>query len=801
MSSTIYDPFVVTNLPRLPPKLDVSKLCLTSQIVDSNASSFDISISGSYLATFVTRPSPKMIWSYALSPETIITAMDSFDFDNSQNNSNVDKKIFAMGIKERKVNKLKFVSYGIDESEVSVQDEENQSSSMSVVNEEEKSNESEKLKEVKDTLISIDNSIIGLKFSRDSKHVYALYENGSINAYKFTIDEEESKPILNYEIESVLSANKREIIYHQFIKPEQLKVNSRTDNLDYLLLTAETNASKKSITARIFAVSSTEIIEISNSEIADISNINDLQLTYDISGKLIILENNKENVTLRAFEIPFMKNEQVIKIGGVFKHEPKDAPTSIMCASTNRILVTKGSTVALVDIQYESLLSSLDLYSRSKEIKNNNIKPARNATLLAVPNVEGNTLKSKKTFALLVLKNTKENFSQIQHISIDVGLGKLRDALVSLPNEEDDVDVESFASFPCYFTPEDLIGDDRYIQNEVEKLNTKLTMNNEELNKVYTQLSALKKLGDLKSLERHLIAYMKNRKYEDVYEDDDFKVYEYEKDRFMDPRFFKLITLLLFNYNANTGLISLDEYKEEEVPESGLTYVLTHPLFPTQYANGLLRVLESFPRLQRQCIVTCVNIPCSDLILELSNTENDEIFKDIINRLTEEFSNEEITTETIKIMKQQFNNKTSSGFDLDKIINKIIKLNFGYEVLNSFIDSNGLVLSLHYANDANQLNKLITQTQHKVDSLIEDTQLLTLVNQSLLNVENSKKLGKSKKNKKSKSKSKKTESTDAQELEVGVSKLDMILKVGHGESNKKNTTSSLSSYTIDRLVI
>lgn len=802
MSSAIYDPFVVTNLPRLLQKADVSKLCSTSQITDSNASSFDISISGSYLSTFITRPSPKMIWSYALSPEAMVTAMDSFDFDSSHNSSNVDKKIFAMGINERKVNKLKFVSYGIDEIDNSMQDDENQSSSMSVVNEEEKAAEAENVKEVKDKLFSVDNSIISLKFSKDSKYVYALLENGAINVYYFSIDEEDVQPFLTYEPDTTLSGKNKSIIYQQFIKPEQLKVNSRTDNVDYFLLTAETIKHKNIVTARLFAISSTEILEISNSEIDNITNIDNLQLAYDISGKLIILENNKKNVTLRSFDVPSMKNEQVIKIGGVFKHEPKEAPTSIMCASTNRVLVTKGSTVALIDIQYESLLSSLDLYSRSKEIKNNNVKPARNATLLAVPSVAGNTLKSKKTFALLILKNTKENFSQIQHVSIDVGLGKLRDALISLPNEEDEVDVEHFASFPNYFTSDDLNSDNRYMQNEVEKLNNKMLKNNEELNKVYQQLLELKRLGDLKSLEQHLIAYMKNKKYADIYEDDDFKVYEYEKDRFVDPRFFKLITLLLFNYNQNTGLISLDEYKESKVPESGLTYVLTHPLFPTQYANGLLKVLEEFPRLQRQCIVTCVNIPCGDLILELSNTSNDEIFKDIINRLTEEFSNEEITSETIKIMKQQFNKKITNGFDLDKIINKIIKLNFGYEVLNSFIDSNGLVLSLHYANDANQLNQLITQTQSKVDSLIEDTQLLTLVNQSLLNVENSKKFSKtSKKNKKSKNKNKKSENSDVQELEVGVSKLDMILKLGETEISEKNIKASLSSYTIDRLAI
>ncbi|TID24569.1 hypothetical protein CANINC_003041 [Pichia inconspicua] len=800
MSSTIYDPFVVTNLPRLSPKVDISTLCLTSQITDSNASSFDISISGSYLATFVTRPSPKMIWSYALSPETFVTAMDSYDFEGSHNSSNVEKKIFALGISERKVNKLKFVSYGLEDLDNSIAEDENQSSSISVVNEEDKTVEAENIKQVKDKVITTDYPIKGLEFSNDSKYVYALFDNGSMEVFQFTTDDEPAKPILSFDSDSP-SNKTNDIIYHQFIKPEQLKINSRVDKIDYILLTAETTKNVKSLIVRLFAISAKEVVEISSSTI-DVNDISKTQLTYDISGKLVALENNNGNLTLRTFEVPFLKNEHAIKIGGVFKHEPKDAPSSIICAATNRVLVTKGSTVALIDIQYESLLSSLDLYSRSKNSKTDNVKPARNATLIAVPNVAGNTLKSKKTFALLILKNTKENFSQIQHVSIDVGLGKLRDALISIPNEEEDINEEKFVSFPSYFTQNDISGDDTYLSKEVENLNSKMSMKHQELNKVYQQLSDLKEKGKLLSLEQHLIAYLKNRDFTDVFDNDDFKVYEYEKDRFVDPKFFEMVTLLLFNYNSRLDSISLDEYTEDEVPERGLTYVLTHPLFPTQYAHGLLKVLQNFPRLQRQCIVTCVNIPCGDLVLELSVTENDEIFKDIINRLTEEFSHEEITSATVKIMKQKSNKHNDFIFDLDKIINKIIKLNFGYEVLNSFIDSNGLVLSLHYANDANQLNKLIMQTQSKVDTLIEDTQL-TLVNQLLLNVEKSKTSGsrKSKSGKKKKNKNKKSEIVDPQELEVGISKLDMILKIGDGENNKRNTTTSLSSYTVDRLVI
>lgn len=801
---------MVTNLPRLPPKSDVSKLCLTSQITDSNSNNFDISISGSYLATFVTRPSPKMVWSYALSPQAEVTAMDSFEFEdlNHSATNSVDKKVFAMGITERNMHKLKLVSYGIEEGENSnTAEDENQSSTTSVINEEDKNtNEVETFKEVKDKSISIENQIVGLKFSKDSKHVFTVFSNGGISVWKFSVDSDDSQsPIFTYNNTS-LANNDKTIIFHQFIQPEQLNVNSRSSKLDYLLITAETSQKQSSaIVIRIFSISSAEILEISNSTIENINNIDGINLTYDISGKLIILE-NKPELVIKAYDLPLTNNEQVIKIGGVFKHEPKNSPTSIMCASTNRILVTKGSTVALVDIKYEALLSSLDLYPRSKDVKGN-AKPARNATLLNVSTVNGNTLKSKKTFALLVLKNTKENYSQIQHVSIDVGLGKLRDALISLPSD-DNSNVEHFTSFPGYFSSADFSIESASAEDsgkEVEVLNTKILKNNEELSTVYQQLCEMKKSQNMKLLENSIVSYLKNKPVGELYNDDEFKVYEYEKDRFVDPKFFKLLTLLLFNYDPNTDSISLDE-DSDNVLENGLTYVLTHPLFPTQYACGLLKVLEPFPRLLRQAVVTCANIPCSDFILELSNTENDEIFKDVITRLIEEFSAEEITQETIKIMKQKSESRKVSGFDLDKIINKIIKFNFGYEVLNSFIDSNGLILSLHYSNDESQLNQLIQQTQLKVDSLIQDTQLLTLINQCLTNAEaNGTKKPAKKSSKKNKKKDKKPEmnSNGIQDIEVGVTKLDMMLKVGtpDKQSSTKSSKGNLSSYTIDRLII
>ena len=813
MSSSIYDPFVVTNLPRLPSKTDVSKLCFTTEINNANSSNFDISISGSYVATFITRPSPKLIWSYALSPQATVTCMDSFDYEDLNKSNSItgtenDKKIFAIGINERKKHFLKYITYGMEEADNGTHaDDENQSSSVSVVNEEDRhATELENIKEVKDKSITLDSEVAGIKFAKDLKHTYALFSNGEISILDFTVDQDvkDLKKLTYTDNKSV----KDKIIFHAFIKPEQLKVNSRSDKIDYLLLTVEEATNKKSpITVRVFSLNTNEILELANTAITNIKDISKIKFTYDISGKLVILE-NAGKLFLKSFDLPMLNNEQSINITGVFKHEPVNAPTSVMCASTNRILVTKGSTVSLIDTQNESLLSSLDLYSRSKETSG--AKPARNATLLNVPAVLGNTLRSKKTYALLILKNTKENYSQIQYISIDVGLGKLRDALVSIPEDEEEAaQTAQFVNFTNYLNNDDIIADMGVCAAEVSKINEQVARKNSELNLVYERLAELKASGDINLLENNVISYLKNKPFGELYEDNEYKVFEAEKDRFVDPNFFKMIVTLLFDYNSSQDTISLNSKAEEtEIPEHALTYVLTHPLFPIKYAHGLLKNLEAFPRLQRQAIVTCANVSCCDLILELSNAENDEIFKDIVTRLNDEFSAAIITKETIEIMK-----KKNVNFDLDKIINKIIKLNYGYEILNSFIDSNGLILSLHYSKDASQLSTLLTQAQLKVESLIEDTQLLTLIDQSLTNVETNSTSTKDKKSvRKNKKKGKHNGAdgnstfggadTSMQDIEVGMNKLDMMLRVGAPDvfsGNKPTRTKITSTYTIDRL--
>lgn len=166
-------------------------------------------------------------------------------------------------------------------------------------------------------------------------------------------------------------------------------------------------------------------------------------------------------------------------------------------------------------------------------------------------------------------------------------------------------------------------------------------------------------------------------------------------------------------YTESDRLISSELFNElvnhllafEKKPETAFIYVLTHPLFPT--VKDLLQNLKNQPRLLRQAIVTA-NISIEELLNELNVTENDEIFKDIIVRLLE-FPRE-------KIIFKDLNNF--------KIVERIINLNFGFELISLLIDSTGF-----FTWDEELINKLLTILSGKIDSINSSSKLLSVMDQ------------------------------------------------------------------------
>ncbi|OWB69329.1 hypothetical protein B5S30_g4735 [[Candida] boidinii] len=928
-SASITEPFIVTSLPRLPDKPTSSKICCVSNIDSPTEFEFDIGVSGSFISTYITKPSPRMTWSYALSPQSTVNAFDSininsnFDSINKENSTNSDNnihnsinstndKLIAISITERKKNFIRLIKQENSftnqfangskfevSSSTSKEDGEhddyihndNKSSSASLSTSLPSSSINNTSTNNSQTLITkkinISEQCIGLKFSNDFKFLYCLFANGKISIFNINdlivlenneLELNESiKHDLNMENKDLLNSSLRKfksVLFYSFINSNNSNFNDNSNNDSFILLLVLFDEKEKLFNVKLITFDNSNLIEISNSIIQDknlINNFKDLKFTYDQSGKLLILDNS---LNLFIFSLPFTNFLKKIELNSIFSDEPSDSPIDILPVSTNRCLVSKGSLLVLIDTKFDAILSKFNFYSKSnininKELNNNNNSGNNNKennfkqkyiTLLKSPIVKGNSAKTKKTFALVLLKNPNDNYATIQQISIDVGLGKLSDVLGkgivnsnnnSNNNKNGDDSIIRYNGTPSLITLSNVEFDN--YSNSVKKINdTELNLN-KELNEFITRLRKYKQEGKFDILDKELVNFLKNEEEEEVEgegeqdikqngsnkknsnsiisENEKFKVFEVDKDRVVDNNFIKdLIDILfevkLISKNNSKRVLKLNS---TQIAENSLTYLLTHPLFPCEYCSGLLNTLKDYPRLMRQAIVTCPRIPCIDLIEQLSLVENEDIFKDLIARLTEEFSKDEITENTIKLIKKSsFENKFDE-INLDQIIHKIIKMNYGYEVLNSFIDSNGLVLSLQYSKNEKQLETLINKTNKKINSLNFDTQLLTFVNQSLLLSEqqlidqkkNKKKLkNKNKKKLNSKSSSNNNSaslngnanSTTSDIINISTNKLDLLLDISdkptHFDAatnsisgNDSSNSSKIPQYSIERLVI
>ncbi|CCF57187.1 hypothetical protein KAFR_0C01940 [Kazachstania africana CBS 2517] len=115
-----------------------------------------------------------------------------------------------------------------------------------------------------------------------------------------------------------------------------------------------------------------------------------------------------------------------------------------------------------------------------------------------------------------------------------------------------------------------------------------------------------------------------------------------EADRFLVNQDFlaKVIELILQNYKFDTD--------GNNYPKT-LTYLLTHPLFPVSLTKNLLPKFRESPRLYKQAIVTCPNLPLGELLADLFTIENNELSLDISLRVLQDYTKDSIK-EQIKLL-------------------------------------------------------------------------------------------------------------------------------------------------------
>lgn len=798
MPASIVDPFMVTGLPRLPLSGKLADQCKIARILTSTSTSFDIAVNGSYVATFVLKPSPKMIWSHALAPSVKVDAIDSCELENDTNTESSAEggKVYAVGLSDRSKHILKLIRC------------ENLFTTDATGNKE----------SIVD--IELDAQAIGIQISNDKQRAIVLDSEGTVKVYPINFNEEKKetenlKPLFVLKKRGDLNGS---VIYYRFVKyadfdlGESSKKLETAEKLETVLIFVEKTSSEKGKTpilnGHICAFGQKSALDVISStlKLPKEAGSSELEISFDPSGKIVILTNG-EHMKLYTYRLPYLELDQTVDLGWLFKDEEVEGEASIIPASTNRMLVAKNGLIALIDTQFKALLTKFDVVDKSK-------KQGR-AALMQAPVVKGNTLRSRETFALYLVSKGPEAGSVLSQVTVDTGLGKLRDVLGRGLREfrpKFTQKSKRFVGLPLLVTRSEL-------KSKIKEASSLLNRSGEASNKmgrVYEQLKEMKRTKKYKELEQYIVSFLKMDKSADagrgLQETEDgekesnemkgLRVYETGKDRIVDPKFFRKVTLLLFDRvdNRAIGTKIKVQLNENFIPEHALTYLLTHPLFPKDITPRLLNVLSVSPRLMRQAIVTCPNIPCDDLIEQMSLAEDVDMFKDIVGRLIDDFALDTITEEMIKLSRGE-SEGSNARIDVDGVIQKVLDSGCGIPIMNSLIDSNGVTLSLHYSKSESELGNLAKRIEKRVDECEQKSRLLSIIDQSLSLVDGAR----GRKGKEPQRRRRRKKVTQTKTLEAESGPLDSMLRVGvmpDGISDSSlSNTRRIPAYSIERLTI
>lgn len=799
MPASIVDPFMVTSLPRLPSSGKLSDQCKIAKIPTSTSTSFDIAVNGSYVATFILKPSPRMIWSHSLSPSVKVDAIDSCDLDNEAEtqNSSDGGKIYAVGLSDRNKHSLKLIKcenlFSTDAND----------DSESVID------------------IKIDSQAVGVRIMEDKERVVVLDSEGTVKAYPIRFNNEKKeaedpKPLFTLKKRGDLHGS---VIYYRFVKYSDFDLGKTStkfetaDKLETVLIFVERIPSEQTNTqtlqGHIRAFGQTSALDIVSSTLKlpeEVGN-SELEISFDPSGRIVVLTNG-EHMKLYTYRLPYLELDQTVDLGWLFKDEEVEGEASIIPASTNRMLVAKNGMIALIDTEFKALLTKFDVMDKAKR--------QGKAVLMQAPMVKGNTLRSRETFALYLVSKSAETGSILNQVTVDTGLGKLRDVLGRGLREfrpKFTQKSKRFVGLPLLVTRSEL-------KSKIKEASSLLNRSGEASNKmgrVYEQLKEMKRTKKYEELEQYIVSFLKMDKSADAgrglqstengevktNEAGKLRVYEAGKDRIVDPKFFRKVALLLFDRvdNRAIGTKIKVQLNENFIPEHALTYLLTHPLFPKDITPGLLNVLSVSPRLMRQAIVTCPNIPCSDLIEQMSLVEDADMFKDIVGRVTDDFALDTITEEMIRLANGEAGG-SNAKIDVDGIIRKVMDTGYGISIMNSLIDSNGVTLSLHYSKNESELGNLTSRIEKKVSECEQQSRLLSIIDQSLSLVDGVS--GRKKREQAERRRRRKTQS-QSKTVEAESGPTDSMLNVGSVSNelfdSSLSNTKRVPTYSIERLEI
>jgi U3 small nucleolar RNA-associated protein 8 len=236
---------------------------------------------------------------------------------------------------------------------------------------------------------------------------------------------------------------------------------------------------------------------------------------------------------------------------------------------------------------------------------------------------------------------------------------------------------------------------------------------------ILVELDELKQQGNVDEFEKRAIGYLKGEEWDEEADNEKEHIPAYEaRDREVDKDFIVEIVAMLFVVKDNKLIL-----QPGFVPEKLVIYLLTHPLFPTPEMSNLLSALIDHPRLFRQAVVTAPGIDCPQLIEALAHPD-EEIFRDVANRVLEEFGAAQITE---AVRSQYFSPSGTAGPDkVQKLINRLSRLDIGWSLISAFVDASGL-----FGWSAAVIEDLNNRVSSEIKALESSAEIVTLIDEAI----------------------------------------------------------------------
>lgn len=716
--------YSLTELPRIPD-LNLPERVVVSESQNGklylSTETIDLGISKLIISSYVLKPTPKLCWSYPLSPSTIVDSMD------------VKDSLYLVGLTERKKSKLLMIQKTGDESVVTGE-----------------------------FLLSV--PAVAVKFS-STKSAYVLLKNGDLELYSFSIEDSiiiEKVPQLTNLTQGTSKTSS--VMFSRFISDHNLKYNH-----DLFFFISRSNSK---LTYRLIALEGTKSFELYQTSIP-FSKPESLCFAYSDGT---VYQFDKKTKTISSSSL--MKPQETLKsfsLKNIIGKSSSKSLFSMTSPSSERIILSHESLIFIISFKYESVLG---------EHTNN----SQNQVFLtfALP-VAGNTTETRNSFALYLNFEEKTKTCKLKLIQIDVGLNLLSESLGKSLHNSSEI---KWNGFPA-LEDENMIEANKKIVKELERTDKNLLQDQAQKN--------------TSAFDSHVVEFLKNAPLEEN------TTYKFSSltDRVVDARFIESILAMIFEIDESE---SVQIINEEFVPQTTLTYLFTHPLYPEKYAKGLLMLLSQLnqPDLLKQAIDNCVGLTIEELTQELINLvelldemdaeEKEDAYyislflKATINRLLTDYSVGEITSKLQEILNIEYE---SANKKLEHLLNALIDINNNqsWTLLQAVIDVGGL-----FNWSLPTVNKLSEVIDAKVEALTQNSYNLTLTSQAVIGLQNAGKKGAKKSTPKV--------VDNIYEINNQRLQLDAILTINNNTTNKKlmvdegiELAKKIPTYSREKLVL